>query len=302
MTPAGLILINKATDITSFRALYPIKRHIHKKVGHTGTLDKFAEGLLIALIGPMTRMNSFFTDFDKVYEAVFHFGVRTTTLDPEGEIIEEGPVPTLEEISAVVSEFTGSIEQVPPQFSAVHVNGVRAYKSALAGSDVVIAPRTISIYRFEILSYHAPELQVRIHCSKGTYIRSLARDLGIRLGTCAYVTALRRTHIGPFSLSDAVDPETATIEDVVPPWQMFEASGALSICMIEDPVYIQRVRYGHMISRAWCTSLELKPDAGLCAVFTTAHELLAVVHYKMQMHEAVFTRYKFVIGEEEGGR
>ncbi len=300
MVPAGLVLINKPKDITSFSALYPIKKTIYKKVGHTGTLDRFAEGLLIALIGPMTRMNSYFTDYDKVYEAIFRFGIGTATLDPEGKIIAEGPIPTRNDIVRVIPEFIGKIEQIPPKFSAIHVNGVRAYKSALAGKELELQSRPIDIFSFEVICYTPPDLTVRIHCSKGTYIRSLARDLGKRLSTCAYVTSLCRTKIGPFELIDAVDPNNATLYDLITPWDIFNRLGTISSAVIEDPLYVEKIGHGHLLERTWCESLHLVEDSKLCAIFTPDKRLLGVVKSEVKDGKISFVKYKFIISEDQG--
>ncbi len=204
--PQGLAVCYKAPGITSFSYLGAIKRYANtRKVGHTGTLDKFATGMLIALIGPWTKLGELFTGQDKHYEAVFHFGEERSTLDPEGDIVREAEVPSLEAIEAVLPQFFGRIMQVPPQFSAVHVGGKRAYQQAAKGEVVEIPPREIEIYAFEIVSWETPRLRVRIHCSKGTYIRSLARDLARACDSAAYVEELHRSVVGPFVLSDFTD-------------------------------------------------------------------------------------------------
>ena len=209
----GILLLKKPAGITSFKALGTIKKKLKDaagskvKVGHTGTLDKFAEGLLVVLTGKFTRMNPLFTGFDKVYEAEICFGSRTATLDPEGEIIEQADIPDLSVIERHIPDFRGEIMQSPPIYSAVHVDGERAYKKALKGTIEKLPPRPVTIHSFEITGWQAPVLRCRIHCSKGTYIRSLARDLGEACGSCAYLTGLKRTDVGPFSLSDAAEAE-----------------------------------------------------------------------------------------------
>ncbi len=206
----GIILLKKTSGLTSFKALSGIKRVLKEhsgnkvKVGHTGTLDQFASGLLVVLSGKYTRLNQIFSGFDKKYSAVIKFGETTETLDPEGAVIGTGLIPDLTLITEKIETFKGSIEQIPPKYSAVHVNGKRAYKMALKGQEVNIPSRKVYIYSFEVTSWQSPFLSVDIHCSKGTYIRSLARDLGQSCGTCAYLTELKRTEVGPFSLNDAV--------------------------------------------------------------------------------------------------
>lgn len=210
---SGAVFINKPSGITSFKSLDTIKRKLStRKIGHTGTLDKFASGVMIVLIGKMTKLAGYFTGLDKEYEAVFSFGKETSTLDPEGEVIAESGVPDLSVIREKIDSFKGLIRQVPPAYSAVHINGKRAYEIALEGGAPEIKEREITIYNFEILSWASPDLTVRIKCSKGTYIRSVARDLGRSCGSHAYVTSLKRTAVGEVRIentvvSDELDPE-----------------------------------------------------------------------------------------------
>ncbi len=204
----GLVLINKPSGITSFKALDGIKKAVgHGKVGHAGTLDKFASGLLLVAAGKCTRLISILEGLPKRYEGTMCFGKTTTTLDPEGDVIGEADVPTLEAIENAVSHFTGDILQAPPAYSAVHVNGRRAYERARAGEEVELPSRPVHIYSIHITGWEEPFLSVEISCSKGTYIRSLARDIGERTGSSAYLSSLKRTAIGDFSVDDAVNPE-----------------------------------------------------------------------------------------------
>lgn len=205
---SGVVFLNKPSGITSFQALHTVKKRLgHGKVGHTGTLDKFAEGLLIALAGKNTRLVPYFEGLDKTYLASIRFGATTETLDTESPEQELRPVPDLRIIEGRMAGFEGEQEQVPPQYSAVHVNGTRAYQRIMKGETVEIPARRITIYSIELLNWTTPVLQVRIHCSKGTYIRALARDLGLACGSSAYLQALKRTRIGPYDMSSAVDPQ-----------------------------------------------------------------------------------------------
>ncbi len=205
---SSVLLIDKPTGVTSFSSLSPIKRAIDKKVGHGGTLDKFAHGLMIVLTGRMTKLNSIFSSLDKKYKATFEFGILTDTLDPEGEVIKRGAIPTLDEIITVIEkEFKGPISQVPPKYSAIHLNGKRAYELVREGKEVPLVPREVTIHSIKEIYYTPPYLTLTIHCSKGTYIRSLARDIAASCNTVAYVTELERTHIGPYSLADSVKAE-----------------------------------------------------------------------------------------------
>lgn len=203
-----IIFVDKPSGMSSFGAVARVRRILtqregHKvKVGHTGTLDPFATGLLILLAGKATKKAPELTKKDKVYEATIRLGATSTTGDPEGEITETGAkLPTREEIEAVLPQFRGEIQQTPPAFSAIKVNGQRAYKLARAGKDVEIPSRTVTIYELEILDYDAPLLKIRTHVSSGTYIRTLAEDLGKALGCGAYCAELRRTKIADYDIT-----------------------------------------------------------------------------------------------------
>ncbi len=211
---SGLVMLYKPSGSTSFQALGSIKKKLkHGKVGHTGTLDKFAEGLLIVLAGKNTRLVPFFEGLDKSYLASIRFGAVTETLDTESPEIEKCAVPDFDEIEAQLEHFMGTQEQVPPQYSAVHINGTRAYKRKMQGEEVDIPSRSITVHNFEIRDWTAPVLKLEIHCSKGTYIRALARDIGEAAGSRAYLQALKRTRIGPFRVEDSVLPEDFRVEE-----------------------------------------------------------------------------------------
>lgn len=204
----GLILLNKPGDITSFRVLNTIKKALSSnKIGHTGTLDKFATGLIVALSGQATKLARFFTEFDKEYEGTILFGKETDTLDIEGSVIYTAPPPSIETIKTVLPAFLGEINQVPPIFSAVHINGERSYKKARKGEGVNPPARQITIKSLDIINWTSPSLTLKISCSKGTYIRSLARDIGLACGSRGFLESLKRTRVGPLNVSAAVDPE-----------------------------------------------------------------------------------------------
>jgi tRNA pseudouridine55 synthase len=227
-----LVLLDKPRDVTSFQALSPLKKELGSNLGHTGTLDRFADGLLVILTGNLTKLVPLLTDLDKVYEAVFEFGRQTDTLDLEGRLILESAVPTQERLQETLKGFQGELSQVPPLFSAVHVNGKRAYKRALAGESPNIPPRLVTIHSFELLHWDAPYASVRIHCSKGTYVRALARDWAESAGAVATVTQLRRLQVGPFSvpLSGREDWSVRRV---------FETLN-IPIVLVEDPLFAQR--------------------------------------------------------------
>ena len=207
-----IILIDKPAGLSSFGVVARVRRRLSMeagkkvKVGHTGTLDPFATGLLILLANKATKLSNQFLKLDKWYEATIFLGKTSTTGDPEGEIIEQNTekVPTLEEVKTVVNQFVGQITQTVPTFSAVKINGQRAYQLARRGEEVVMPTRQIEIYSLEILSYNYPELIIRTHVSSGTYIRTLGEDIGKALGVGAYLTSLRRTQVGDYQIKNAV--------------------------------------------------------------------------------------------------
>lgn len=205
-----ILLIDKPLGMTSFGVVARLRRVLSKqegkkvKVGHTGTLDPFATGLMIIVTGRMCRRAMEFTKLDKWYEAEIVLGAESTTGDPEGELSRiSGKKPDEGEIKQVLQKFTGKIEQTPPAFSAVKVNGRRAYQLARAGKKVDIPKRTITIYALELIGYDYPVLKLRTHVSSGTYVRSLAADIGKELKTGAYCQNLRRIKIADYDVKNA---------------------------------------------------------------------------------------------------
>jgi tRNA pseudouridine55 synthase len=174
-------------------------------VGHTGTLDKFASGLLLVLTGRALKLSPWFDGCDKHYEGTICFGAETDTLDPEGPVIAEAPPPDRHVLEGALSQFRGAILQAPPAYSAVHVDGKRAHELARAGEAPEMKKRRVTIHALELLSYEPPLARIFVHCSKGTYIRSLARDLALAAGSRAHLAALKRTRIAGFHLEDALD-------------------------------------------------------------------------------------------------
>ena len=206
----GVLLVDKPAGMTSFGVVARVRRVLSEKVGkkvkvgHTGTLDPFATGLMILVIGNECKRASVYTKLDKIYEATFVLGQESTTGDPEGELTTiSDRVPSEDEIREVLTHFVGEIRQRPPIFSAIKIDGQRAYKLARDGQEIEMPERTVQIYSLEVLGYSYPELHVRVHVSSGTYIRSLAVDVGRVLGTGAYVSVLRRTQIDQWSLAES---------------------------------------------------------------------------------------------------
>lgn len=271
----GIILLAKPPGQTSFQSLGELKRRLGTgRVGHAGTLDKFAEGLLLALAGRMTRLSAFATSLDKEYVAEVFFGRSTDTLDPEGKVTETGPVPSRAEIESVLTRFRGTILQTPPAYSAVHVDGRRAYKAARAGEQLAIPPRQVIIHRLDLIDFISPVATLRVECSKGTYIRSLARDISQSLGTCAFVSALRRVRIGGFRLEQAKPPELFDPEtDVLPPELFFQATPGLGRLLVKES-WDYRVGHGSPLGEE---CFEDVPEGdGLFGAFSHSGRLLAV--------------------------
>ncbi|HOR79920.1 MAG: tRNA pseudouridine synthase B [Spirochaetes bacterium ADurb.Bin315] len=204
-TASRIILLNKESGVTSFTALNKVKKTFGRKVGHAGTLDKFAQGLLIVLTGAMTKLNPLFSSMDKSYRAHILFGSETDTLDPEGRVIATGEIPSFEAVREAIQSFDGEMLQTPPIYSALHVGGKRASALARKGKPVELESRPIRIDSFEVVSYEDGILIADIRVSKGTYIRSIARDLGLAVSSRAHLVALVRTSIGPFALSEATE-------------------------------------------------------------------------------------------------
>lgn len=204
-----IIFVDKPSGMSSFGAVARVRRILSEevghrvKVGHTGTLDPFATGLLILLAGKATKKAPELTKLDKEYEATIRLGAKSSTGDPEGEITVTDDKPNISraQIEKTLVQFVGEIEQRPPIFSAIKVNGQRAYKLARAGKEVEIPTRKVQIYSIDIIDYAPPFLKIRTHVGSGTYIRTLAEDIGKALGCDAYTTELRRTKIADYDIN-----------------------------------------------------------------------------------------------------
>jgi tRNA pseudouridine55 synthase len=203
---SGILLMDKPIGPSSNQVVSMVKKRIDCKVGHTGTLDPLASGLLVLLTGESTRISQHLILADKKYETTIILGIETDTLDSEGKIITRNPVPDIQinQLDQQLEQLRGEITQTPPMYSALKHKGVPLYKLAREGKNIQRKPRQINIYSLEIINYEAPALKLKVHCSKGTYIRQLASDLGRILKTGAHVKALRRTSCGNFNLEQAV--------------------------------------------------------------------------------------------------
>ena len=355
--PQFIIPFAKPSGITSFTSLWQVKHALGtKKVGHTGTLDSFADGLLVLLSGKLTKLVPYITNFDKTYRVLFYFGKETDTLDPEGAVIAEKPLPAYADFIAAIRQLTGTIEQVPPVYSAVKQAGKRLSDRIRCGEAVTVPPRTVTIYSIDIeeifyapaadtgaehleadtgamypgidMSTAHPEADVAalrttqkmsgaekseacavqkvlgavlcVRCSKGTYIRSLVRDIAHRCGSAAYVYALRRTAVGPFTLEQAagfsalspfgstavLNPERIPALEYSPmtenkPYSVTEEEVTQAALPLSEEIsramhfqiaklqekYYPAFMNGKPISGDWFTSAQLLSDGGTIAVF-----------------------------------
>jgi tRNA pseudouridine55 synthase len=203
----GVLLVDKPPGLTSHDVVYRLRRKLQmKKIGHAGTLDPMATGVLVMLIGKATRISQYLMSVDKVYEGEATLGVVTDSQDAEGEVMETRPVPALAEaqVREVMKTFLGDQYQMPPMHSAIKIGGVPLYKLARKGEEVEREPRFIRVAAFNLLTFALPKLTFDLHCTKGTYVRTIAHDLGQKLGCGAHLSALRRTGSGQFKIASCL--------------------------------------------------------------------------------------------------
>jgi tRNA pseudouridine55 synthase len=264
--------------------LNEIKRRIGtKKVGHTGTLDKFATGLLLVLAGNCTKLTSLFLTLDKEYSARVILGYETDTLDPEGKIIDTAPLPSRVQIESVLPAFIGEIDQVPPIYSAIHINGQRAYKIARKGESCELVPRRVRIDEISICSYEPPYLEINVRCSSGTYIRSLARDIAHAAQSCGYLDRLRRTRIGSFHISQSVEADRFDPDQHIISSFEFIANIVGVKKYIVDNIYRERILNGALIEMG--VFEEADSHSGVRALFDSDKKLLAIINKNQSGYE-----------------
>lgn len=252
---SGVLVVDKPVGLTSHDVVQIVRKGTNiRRAGHTGTLDPRASGVLVILIGPAVRLSEYVSASDKRYQAVVRLGATTDTYDADGRILSTSPVDKITEsqFEEQLSTFVGEIEQVPPPYSAVKVKGKKAYEMAREGEDVDLAPRRIKVYSLELLEWAPPEAVIDVYCSSGTYVRSLAHDLGEKLGCGAHLIGLRRTKSGRFTLRDAVPLRRLRESFEDGNWYQFliPAAEALSdwpaIELSQDQV--EAIRHGHRIA------------------------------------------------------
>lgn len=251
---SGVLVVDKPIGLTSHDVVQIIRRGTGiRRAGHTGTLDPRASGVLVVLIGPAVRLSEYVSASDKRYQATIQLGSSTDTYDSEGTVTMATPVENIseEQFNEILQSYVGEIQQVPPPYSAVKVKGKKAYEMARKGKPVDLEPRIINVFNLEILEWEPPEVVIDVYCSSGTYVRSLANDLGDSLGTGAHLIGLRRTKSGQFTLRDAVSLRRLKESFDAGDWYQFliPAADALGDWpMIElNPDEVELVRHGHRI-------------------------------------------------------
>ena len=251
---SGVLVVDKPTGMTSHDVVQVVRRGTGiRRAGHTGTLDPRASGVLVILLGPAVRLSEFVSASDKRYQATIRVGSSTDTYDSEGTITDQtSDIDVSEEqFNEILQQFTGEIEQVPPPYSAVKVKGRKAYEMARRGEEVELKPRIINVYSLEVLEWDPPESVIDVYCSSGTYVRSLANDIGKALGTGAYLVGLRRTKSGRFTLRDAVPLRILREAFEAGDWYNYLIPAAEALAdwpIVElDADQMEFVRHGHRI-------------------------------------------------------
>jgi tRNA pseudouridine55 synthase len=251
---SGVLVVDKPVGLTSHDVVQIIRRGTGiRRAGHTGTLDPRASGVLVILIGPAVRLSEYVSASDKRYQATIRLGSSTDTFDAEGRVTSSASVDNIseEKFEEILDQYVGEIEQVPPPYSAIKVGGRKAYEMARDGEEVNLEPRTIQVYSLELLEWDSPEAVVDVFCSSGTYVRSLANDLGNALGVGAHLVGLRRTKSGRFTLRDAVPLRRLQESFIAGDWYKYLIPAAEALAewpMIElDGDKVELVRHGHRV-------------------------------------------------------
>lgn len=251
----GIIIINKEKNYTSNDVVSIVKKITKSKVGHTGTLDPNATGVLPLLIGNATKISKYLINHDKEYEVVLQLGIRTETADVEGKIIEEKEVTAemlnKDNIEEKLQQFIGKQEQIPPIYSAIKVNGKKLYEYARKGQEVELKPRRIEIYSIQLVGINEKEKQIsfKVKCSKGTYIRSLCEDISKKLGTVGYMKELNRLQVGEFFIKDAVtisemkeEIEADNLENIITIEEIFKDKSQIKLTQKQLEQYMNGVK------------------------------------------------------------
>ena len=281
---SGVIVVDKPVGLTSHDVVQIVRKGTNiRRAGHTGTLDPRASGVLVILIGPAVRLSEYVSASDKRYQAIIRLGTTTDTYDADGRVTSSAPVNiTEEQFEAALKQFIGEIEQVPPPYSAVKVKGRKAYEMAREGEEVDLQPRKIQVYNLELLEWAPPEAVIDVYCSSGTYVRSLAHDLGLSLGCGAYLVGLRRTKSGRFTLRDAVPLRKLREAFEVGNWYQYliPAAEALSDWPSFELVIeqVDAVRHGHRVPAG-------PDDIGMARGISQQGELVALLELDPETRE-----------------
>jgi len=266
---SGLVVVDKPAGMTSHDVVARVRRLAGtRKVGHAGTLDPMATGVLVLGVNRATRLLGHLTLTDKRYDATIRLGVTTTTEDAEGEVVETRPTDglTQDAVRAALATFVGEIDQVPSAVSAVKVDGKRAYARVRAGEHVDLPSRRITMHSLEVTAVDLPTVEVAVHCSSGTFVRALARDLGAALGVGGHLTALRRTSVGPFALDDARTLDALADDFTMTP--IAEAARASFPGRDLDETQAADVRFGRRLDLALeATTALFAPDGEFLALY-----------------------------------
>jgi tRNA pseudouridine55 synthase len=283
---SGVLVIDKPTGMTSHDVVQIVRNGTHiRRAGHTGTLDPRASGVLVVLVGPAVRLSEFISASEKRYQAVLRLGLTTDTYDMDGNVLMSSPVNiSYEELEETLKTFIGEFDQIPPAYSAIKINGEKAYERARRGEEVEMEPRKVRVDSIELLDWESPEAIIDIQCSSGTYVRSLIHDLGEKLGCGATLVGLRRTKNGRFSLRDAVSLRRLQEAFVNGDWYRFliPAAEALgdwyTVELTLDQV--DQVRHGHRVP-----AVEDIPTDTIARAVSEEGELVALVEYDAEAHE-----------------
>ncbi|MDO8753795.1 MAG: tRNA pseudouridine(55) synthase TruB [Anaerolineales bacterium] len=251
---SGALVVDKPVGMTSHDVVQAIRNGTGlRRAGHTGTLDPRASGVLVILVGPAVRLSEYVSASDKRYQAIIRLGGSTDTFDAEGLVtLSKDPLTVTEaQFEEALKTYIGEIEQTPPPYSAVKVQGRKAYEMARQGEEVELAPRKITVHHLEVLEWTPPEVVIDIHCSSGTYVRSLANDIGIKLGCGAYLVGLRRTKSGRFTLRDSVPLRKLQEAFTAGNWYQYLIPAAEALgdwpAVELNPDEVEGIRHGHRV-------------------------------------------------------
>jgi tRNA pseudouridine55 synthase len=282
----GLLVIDKPAGLTSHDVVGRVRRLVGmKRVGHGGTLDPFATGILVVAVGRATRMLQYVQDSQKGYRAHVVLGASTDTGDVDGVLNETGDRddwPSLDEVTAAVATLVGEIEQVPPVYSAIKVGGRKLYEMARAGEQVEVPTRTVTIHALDVLSYEPPHLFLDIHCGKGTYVRSIARDLGTALDTEGYCHGLRRTNSGGFCLADAWTLDELAERDLRDEWPAIALHPDAALSELPVIVLGERERNAWYHGRSVQLARFVDTDSAIARVYGDDGRFVGIGHWTEQ--------------------